>query len=157
MPERRDLQFESWEEVLGDLAALESGYERAGKWELDQTFRHLNDWLTYPMDGFPTPPFFLRLIFGVVRNTVGPGMLRRILADGKMKDGMPTAPDTVYQLDQSAVSASLETLRSNIARFQSHSGTIHPSTIFGSMDKETAERLQFVHFAHHLSWLVPTS
>lgn len=157
MSERRDLQFESWEEVLDDLTALESGYERVGKWELDQTVRHLNDWLTYPLDGFPTPPFFLRLIFGVIRNTVGPRMLRSILADGKMKDGMPTAPDTVYQLDESTLSASLETLRSNIARFESHSGTIHPSTIFGAMDKATAERLQFVHFAHHLSRLTPNS
>ena len=157
MPERRDLQFVSWAEVLDDLNALESGYERVGKWELDQTVRHLNDWLTYPMDGFPTPPIFLRIVFGVVRNTVGPGMLRRIIDEGKMKDGMPTAPETVYQLDEAATSASLDNLRRNIARFQSHSGTIHSSTIFGAMDKATAERLQLVHFAHHLSWLLPKS
>ncbi len=157
MPERRDLQFESWAGVLDDLTALESGYERVGKWGLDQTVRHLNDWLTYPMDGFRTTPFFLRFIFGVIRNTVGPRMLRRILDEGKMKDGMPTVSDTVYQSDESALSTSLESLRGNIARFQNQSGTVHPSTIFGEMNKATAEHVQFVHFAHHLSWLVPTS
>lgn len=84
-------------------------------------------------------------------------MLRRILDEGKMKDGMPTVSDTVYQSDESALSTSLESLRGNIARFQNQSGTVHPSTIFGEMNKATAEHVQFVHFAHHLSWLVPTS
>lgn len=155
MAERRELRFTDWNEVRADLSRLESGYEVAGSWHLDQTAKHLGDWLRFPMDGFPKVNFIMRMMFGALRMTMGPFLFRKILREKKMKDGIPTVPKTVYEADEASIASSLSTLRDTIARFESHDGEIIPSPVFGMMDKDQCQQLQLVHFAHHLSWLVP--
>lgn len=154
---RRELRFDHWETVREDLRSLATGNQPNGKWNLEQTARHLNDWLTFPMDGFPPAPLPVRLLLALMRMTVGKSLLRKTLEEGKMKDGTPTMPASVYEPgDVDATQSAVDELLRNIDRFENFSGSIHRSPVFGDMDKETAERLQFVHFAHHLSWLEPT-
>ena len=151
---RRQLAFSNWDEVESDLRALQQGYKQNGAWDLSQNAKHLNDWLGFPMDGFPKAPIFLRALFAVIRGTVGKRMLATILAEQKMKDGLPTAPETVH-LEDAEVDSVINKLIETIHRFRDYEGEVHPSPLYGAMDKSTAEKLQFVHFAHHLSWLSP--
>ncbi len=159
MAQRRELQFADWDAVLADLRLLSAGCTPCGKWNLGQTVRHLNDWLRFPVEGFPKAPLPMRLMMAVMRNTVGPGMLRKIISTGKMGDGVPTAPQTVYDStdDSAATEDAIRQLEEAIDLFRRHDGPICSSPVFGKMDKATAEKLQLVHFAHHLSWLSPTN
>ncbi len=158
MDARRDLSFGNWDEVLSDLHNLAGGYTQHGKWNLAQVCRHLNDWLRFPLDGFPRAPLPVACLLGLMRLTVGPSLLRKIIASGKMKDGSPTDPGTVYPTQQENSNANqlaVESVVGTINRFRAHTGPIVTSPLFGKMDKATAEQLQLVHFAHHLSWLSP--
>jgi hypothetical protein len=48
-------------------------------------------------------------------------------------------------------------LKAAAERFKTYTGDIVPSPLFGKMTKDEAEKLQLVHSAHHLSFLVPKS
>ena len=157
MVQRRDLRFDNWEQVTTDLRTLlQSGYTATGNWNLEQMAKHLNDWVRFPVVGFPKQPLPVRVIAACVRNTIGPGMLGKILRSSSMPAGNPTLRATIYDSTSSDAVAVAE-LEKSIQQFQSHEGTIHPSPLFGPMDKSKAERLQLIHMAHHLSFLVPKS
>ena len=143
MPERRKLTFATLNDVVRDAEVLlATGYERAGNWDLAQVCGHPADWMTFPVEGFPKPPLPIRMMLGLVRVTLGPGMLRKYLATG-MPAGKPTMPQSVHPAGGDAA-----------ARFAAFPGPVHPSPLFGAMDKATATKLQLVHCAHHLSFLV---
>ena len=151
---RRSLKFQSLSEVVADTESLHtSGYRKIGNWDLAQVCGHLAEWMRYPIDGFPPAPFPVRVILWTMRNTVGKKMLKGILEKG-FKPGGPTAPQSVQQpgADEKAAIAKL---RDAVLRFENHTGPLHPSPLFGDLDKETATKLQLVHCAHHLSFLVP--
>ena len=154
MREKRSLTFTDWDSIESDLRLLLQGYESLGKWNLAQTAMHLNDWLNFPMDGFPTPPFPLRLIFPIIRLTVGRKQLREILANGFLPN-IPTMPSTVHEATAAQDRAAVEKLLATIARFRQYTGPMKPSPLFGQMDRDTVQKLQFIHFAHHLNLLVP--
>lgn len=155
MVQRRKLKFNDWQQVQADLQQLlKSDYVAAGKWNLEQIAKHLNDWISFPVLGFPKQPLPIRCVAAVLRNTVGPGMFRKMLRSGEMPAGNPTLASTVHERSESDAAAVAELERS-IARFRDHQGTIFPSPLFGPMDKATAEQLQMIHFAHHLSFLTP--
>lgn len=157
MPSRRKLDFSTWDQVKSDLSQLStSGYTATGKWNLGQIAKHLNDWITFPVLGFPKQPIAFRCIAFTLRHTAGPGMLRKILKEKSMASGSPTLATTVYTVTQNDADAVAE-LEKSIQRFQEFQGELHPSPLFGRMDKETAERLQLIHFSHHLSFLIPGS
>jgi len=154
-PARRPLRFDDFDHVMRDVNALrEKGYDRAGNWSLAQVCSHLADWMAFPLDGFPRAPAPIRALLWAMKNTVGRRQLRKILDSGSMPAGGPTMPQTVAGAGGDE-SAAIERLRRTVARFRSHSGPLHPSPLFGALDKETATRLQLVHCAHHLSFLVP--
>jgi len=157
MAERRPLRFENWDQVVADLRTLlESGYTATGKWNLEQMAKHLNDRVRFPVVGFPKQPLPIRVIAAVVRNTIGPGMLDKILNSATMPAGKPTPRSTVYESTSNDAVAVAE-LEKSIEQFRNYQGAIHPSPLFGAMDKSKAERLQLFHMSHHLSFLVPSS
>ncbi len=156
MAERRELKFDNWDDVIADLKQLmERGYDQAGKWNLSQNCRHLNDWLSFTMDGAPLSPLPIRMIMTVIRVVGGKRMLRKVLESGKMPAGGPTVPQTVYRAADQDDAKSVQQLTATIRMFQNYQQPIKRSMIFGDLDYETAERLQLIHFAHHLSFLVP--
>jgi len=152
--ERRKLTFASLDEVAADAEnLLAKGYERAGNWDLAQVCSHLAEWLRFPVEGFPKMPIFLRPLFWLFRVTVGPAKRLKYIAEG-MPSGKPTMPQTVAQAGGDAIAA-VAKLKEAMARFQAYTGTIHPSPLFGAMNKNEALQLQLVHCAHHLSFLIP--
>ena len=155
MVERRKLKFDNWQQVHDELhRLLTDGYFAAGKWNLEQMAKHLNDWITFPVLGFPKQSFPIRCMAAVIRNTIGPSMFKKLLKSGEMPAGNPTFASTVYERSESD-EAAVKQLEASIERFKNHQGAIYPSPMFGPMDKASAEQLQFVHFAHHLSFLTP--
>jgi hypothetical protein len=46
-------------------------------------------------------------------------------------------------------------LRASVERLKGHAGPIVASPVFGPMTKDEAVRMQLVHCAHHLSFLIP--
>ena len=84
--------------------------------------------------------------------TVGNRMKKKILAEG-FKPGMPTAPVTVPDAsvsDNEQVEKYFETM----ARLKAYEGELHPSPLFGPMDKESLMRVSILHAEHHLAFLV---
>lgn len=153
-PERRKLTFASLDEVVADAEnLLTKGYDRAGNWDLSQVAGHLAEWLRFPIDGFPKLPLLLRPVFWMVRVTGGKKMRAKILAEGFSAGGQ-TMPETVPSPGGDAAAA-VAKLKEVAERFKAHAGPIHPSPLFGAMNKDEALQLQLKHCAHHLSFLVP--
>lgn len=155
-PSRRTLRFDDLDDVVHEVESLRaSGYDRAGNWDLAQTCAHLADWMRFPLDGFPRPPAPIRAVLWALRQTVGQKKLRQYLDTAAMPAGKPSMPETVAAAGGDETAA-VERLRQTVARFKSHAGPLHPSPLFGPLDKETATRLQLVHCAHHLGFLIPS-
>lgn len=156
-PQRRRLEFQSFADVVADAERLHRvGYDRAGNWDLAQVAGHLAAWLSYPMDGSPTPPLLPRMVLAVMRKTVGRRILRKVLATGQMPAGNPTAKESVMPPggDEAAAVANL---RDTAARLEAFTGETKPSPLFGRLSREDGRRLTLIHCAHHLSFLTPKS
>ena len=153
-PERRKLTFVTLDDVVKDAENLQAkGYEKAGNWDLGQVCLHLADWMRFPMDGFPKPPLPIRLMLGMIRVTLGKKMYRQYTTEG-MPAGKPTMPQSVAKPGEDPLAA-IAKLRETVERFKAFTGPIHPSPLFGALNRDEAARLQLVHCAHHLSFLVP--
>lgn len=153
----RELRYTDLPEMLADVEhMLASGYEKHGNWTLGQAAGHVADWARFPMDGFPTPPAPLRLIFWGMRKTgFAAKIANKIIAEG-FKPGMATAPATVPSAD-SADEEGVQKLRDVVAQLQRHSGELHESPLFGKMDHETHVSVTLLHAAHHFAFLAPAS
>jgi Protein of unknown function (DUF1569) len=153
-PECRKLTFATLDEVVADAEILlAKGYDKAGNWDLAQVCNHLAEWMRFPVEGFPKIPLLLRPVFWLLRATVGKQMRTKILAGGFSAGGR-TMPQTVFPPDGDAPAA-VAKLKEVAKQFAAHTGPIHPSPLFGALDKDEALRLQLMHCAHHLSFLVP--
>ncbi len=152
---RRQLRFASLDEAVRDAEMLlANGYTKTGNWDLVQVCNHLSDWLSYPMDGFPPVPLFLRPIFWALRNTIGRRKLETYIREQSFPAGKPTMPQTVHAPGEDE-RAAVTKLRDTVARFMAYTGTMHPSPVFGMLDKDTLVKLHCIHTAHHLSFLTP--
>jgi hypothetical protein len=156
-PQRRPLEFNDLDEVVRDAENLQAkGYEKAGNWDLAQVCGHLAEWLRFPVEGFPTAPAPVRAVFWVLRKTVGRKKLLTYITTGSFPAGKPTMPQTVPPPGGDSREA-IGKLKTSVERLKAYTGTIVPSPLFGPMTKDEAVRMQLVHCAHHLSFLVPKS
>ena len=158
MPAPRPLSFASVAEAPDEAARLHAaGYAKRGNWDLAQVCGHLADWLGFAVAGdYPTPAL-ARPVFWVVRHTIGPRQMRKALATGATRPGIPTAPSTVPApaADTTAEAAAVDRLRDAVERFLDHPGEYPPSPIFGAMTREECHGLHAIHCAHHLGFLEP--
>ena len=153
--QRRPLVFNDLDEVVRDAEHLQAkGYERAGNWDLAQCCTHLSEWLRFPVEGFPKAPAPIRAVFWVLRKTVGRKKLLTYITTGSFPAGKPTMPQTVPPSGGDAREA-IAKLKASVERLKAYAGPIVPSPLFGPMTKDEAVRMQLVHCAHHLSFLIP--
>jgi hypothetical protein len=153
---RRTLTLDSLDALVRDAEGLlANGYEKAGNWDLSQVAGHLANWMTYPLDGFPKAPLPVAVILGIMRQTLGRKMFESTLAKG-MPPGRPTMTASVPPPGGDPAAA-VARLGAAAERFKTYTGDIVPSPLFGKMTKDEAVKLQLVHCAHHLSFLVPKS
>jgi len=151
---RRTLSFDSLDAAVRDAETLlAKGYEKAGNWDLSQVAGHLANWMTYPLDGFPKAPLPVAMVLGLVRRTLGRKMFEAYVAKG-MPAGKPTMTQSVPEPGGDPAAA-VARLKAAAGRFQTYTGDIVPSPLFGTLTKDQALKLQLVHCAHHLSFLVP--
>ncbi len=154
MPARRTLTFHSLDAAAADAERLYAvGYEKAGNWDLAQVAGHLANWMSYPIDGFPKAPLPVRMVLSVVRTTLGRKMFEKYMAEG-MPAGKPTMTQSVPPEGGDPATA-VANMKAAANRFDAYTGELHPSPVFGQLTKEEAFKLQLVHCAHHLSFLIP--
>jgi Protein of unknown function (DUF1569) len=154
-PARRPLVFNDLDEVVRDAENLQArGYEKAGNWDLAQCCTHLADWLRFPVEGFPKAPAPIRAFLWVMRKTVGRKKLLTYIETRSFPAGKPTMPQTVPPPGGDPREA-IDKLRRSVNRLKEYTGPIVPSPVFGPMTKDEAVRMQLVHCAHHLSFLIP--
>lgn len=154
-PKKRQLKYNDFDEMMADVnSLLENGYVSNGNWTLAQACGHISDWMRFPMDGYPNPPFFMKAIFWVMKVTVGPGMKRKILAEG-FKGGMPTAPETVPKPDAMSDQDAVAELQTTVDRVKAYNGELIPSPLFGPQDKELHTKVSLLHAEHHFGYLEP--
>lgn len=151
---RRKLQFHDLDEVVQDVEQLQAkGYTKTGNWDLAQVCGHLADWMGFPLDGFPNPGCLIGTALWILRNTIGKRKFREYLDAGQMPSGKPTMPQTAHPAGENET-AEVNRLKENVRRFKAHRGEVYPSPLFGKMTLEEATKLQLIHCAHHLSFLV---
>ena len=152
----RELRFENLNDLREEINRLKSeNCEQTGKWNLSQICSHLECWMRFPMDGFPRPPVMIGIIMKLMKVTVGRRFFRKIMASGKMGDGAPTAPETIFRAESINDRESIEALMKTIDRFERHTGPVHESPFFGKMSIDECLKMQLIHCAHHLGFLVP--
>jgi hypothetical protein len=152
--ERRPLQFNNLDQVVQDLDQLLTvGYTKVGNWDLAQTCRHLDDWLRFSLDGYPKAPAPIRLMIWLMKVTIG----RRQFKVCGFRDRLPTIPETVHSADLESDSDAAQRLAETISRFESTSGPIQPSPLYGPLTYDEATQLHLIHCAHHLRFLKPNS
>ncbi len=156
--ERRRLEFTTLDDAVRDARALlHSGYEQVGQWDLAQVLGHCQDWLRFPLDGYPRPIFPINLLLWLAKVTVGAGMRKKIIEARAFKARTATMPETVKQPNIVSDAEAVEQLERTVERFKSHRGALHASPLFGKMSYEEHRELQVIHLQHHLSFLVPKS
>ncbi len=153
--ERRRLSFKTLEEAVEDAEfLLQSGYFKTGNWDLSQCCRHLARVMQYPIDGFPDFPLPMRVAMLVLRYSVAPGLLKRMLAAELWPERIPTDKDSVPKADSEDLQGIAE-FRVAVNRLLTFNGPLYPSPLLGMLDKPTLIRLHRIHSAHHLGFLVP--
>jgi Protein of unknown function (DUF1569) len=154
---RRQLEFNNLDEVVIDAEnLLAKGYAKAGNWDLAQVSRHVAAWMRFAIDGYPKMGCVMGQMMWLMRHTMGRRILRSILREGRMKEQIPTVPTTVSQ-PGSDESSAVADLKDAVDRFGKHVGEYHPSSFFGRWTREECLKLNLVHAAHHLSYLIPKS
>lgn len=150
-----ELRFSDWEEVLSDVEQLLAhGYTTSGNWTLGQSASHLAQWTSFPIDGFPKPPFVIRVMFGVMKRLgVTKRLSQKILKEG-FQPGSPTSPATVPAVKISDKEG-VHQLKNAYMKAKTHDGPLHPSPLFGEMDLQTYKRVSLLHAAHHLGFFKP--
>lgn len=152
----RHLEFQQLSDIaLEARRLLASGYQRSGNWNLAQICQHVNEWLRFPIDGYPTVPIFLKPFFWFMRQTIGPAQLKKILSTKSFSKNSPTMPSTVFPADRETDEVAVQQLVATVDRFDKYQGPMHASPLFGRLDRQTHVRLQLVHAAHHLGYLIP--
>ncbi|MCH2181844.1 MAG: DUF1569 domain-containing protein [Mariniblastus sp.] len=150
-----DLVFESFEQLENYLHQLQrQGYRQTGDWNLAQSVLHLNDWITFPIDGYPRLPLWQRFPLWTYKLTTGRRQLRKILRSG-IPPGIPTLASTTYTTGHLDEEEAVDLYLASIDRFRCHNQNYHASPVFGHMTPQEMRQLQLTHAAHHLSLLIP--
>ena len=155
--QRRRVVFENLDEVVGDVRnLLANGYTAGGNWNLSQVCAHLNDWMRFPMDGYPRAAVPIRALLWLMKVTIGRKQLKMILVEG-FSAQTPTMPQTVHAAESTSDAAAVEQFLETLQRFKDFDGPPAASPVFGELSPDESMRLQLRHCAHHLSFLSPNA
>ena len=147
--ERRSLRFFDVSQVVPDVLRLRSSHRTLAKWSLAQICKHLADSVNGSINGFGLgrhrfKRFFFRKL--LLAYTLRYGIPRNYLVD----PGIEPAKD--LELDDA-----ITQLVQAIERYQAHDGPLQAHPLFGKMPRDVWDRIQCIHCAHHLSFVIPTS
>jgi hypothetical protein len=144
---REELRFANVADVIADVQQLRRGYGQTGNWSLPQICWHLETATRLRMTPGPFPA-------NTPEQDARRERLREILATGRLPSGIdapaPAIPPS--NVDESAIDSLIATL----TRWDEYTGPIAPHRLFGNMPEADLRKLNLIHCAHHLSYLVPT-
>jgi hypothetical protein len=145
---RRKLEFATLDEVIPEVDRLLQGHRTLGNWSLGQICNHLAASIAMAVEG---PPFQAPW---VVRKTVGPLILARILKSGRFPNGirLPKKFDPKPGVD---ARAEAEALRATVRLFAMHTGPLADHPLAGPIPRASWDRMLCIHGAHHLGFVVP--
>ena len=81
--------------------------------------------------------------------------LREILASGKLPSGIEAPAPAIPPSD--ADESAIDMLTATLKRFDNYTEPMAPHRLFGHLSDADLRKLNLIHCAHHLSYLVPTS
>ena len=148
--ERRPLTFDCLQDSVSEIHRLnESGYAKAGNWDLAQMCQHLSKSMRIAIEGAPFRlPFFLQPVARwMLYDTVMQGRRTRlplITAPQFRPDASPNAEAEI---------AEYETLVNAVTADDAVLLPDHP--LFGTVTPEYWHKFFAWHAAHHLSYLIP--
>lgn len=145
---RRELSFNSLDEVMTEVDRLLLGHQTVGNWSLGQICNHLTDAITGTMDGFPMKAPW------IVRKTIGPFLCQRIIKKGKFPNGIKV-PEHLAPKPGLDARAEAEALRAAIRLFASHPGPMADHPLGGPINRKDWDRFHCIHCAHHLGFAIP--
>jgi hypothetical protein len=150
MAKRRALHFDDVNQVMPEVVLLLHGYSRGGNWTLAQVCRHLALVLQGTVEGWR---WRMPWIF---RRTVGALVFRRVLASGKMGEGIKLN-EQLKLIPESNLDDRVEAefLHSALRVFMASPGPFPEHPFFGPLTRSQWDRLHAIHCAHHLSFLWP--
>jgi hypothetical protein len=146
MPDRRELNFDSVDALIADVERLRRGYTRAGNWSLAQACWHLRAAMEFLMRPGPYPA-------ATPEQEARRPMVEGVLATGRLPTGIQ-APETVVP-PADCTDADIDGFVERARLFNAHPGPYAPHRLFGQLAVDEMRRLQLIHAAHHLSYLVP--
>jgi hypothetical protein len=143
---RQGLIFSNEDAVIADIRSLRRGYSKTGAWSLAQVCWHLDATSKGRMAPGPFPD-------DTPEQQSKKDLLKQILVTSQLPT--VTAPERVIppaDAPDSAIDALIDTL----TQLKAFAGPMAPHRIFGRMSDADARRLNLIHCAHHLSFLVPS-
>jgi hypothetical protein len=139
-PGRRSLRFDSFDQIMPDVERLLEGHKTVGAWSLAQICHHLATAST------PHDPSLW----------VGEDAKRQVFEVGDIPEGLPGPPE-VMPTEAQDERTEAEAVRQALAHYLASPGPVIPHRFFGPMTRAEWDRLQLIHYAHHLSFAVPTT
>ena len=152
-PERREVQYQSLEEVVADVEQLAAGeVTTIGQHSFAAIVEHLaraHDTSTGKLIP-PKPPLLMRLIMPFIKGKI---------INGKegIKPGVklpPAAESYFWPSEVPTLTDAIQHLQESVDRFQT-SGPLAVHPVFGKLTADESLRLQLRHAALHLSFVYP--
>jgi hypothetical protein len=146
-PGRRTLRYEGLDDVMPDVERLLEGHATVGTWSLAQICRHLAISMRRAVDLPASAPFDPSSRLPEERK-------REVFESGVLPEGLAGPPEIMPSETLSAREEA-EGLRAAIAHYRASPGPVMTHRFFGPLTRAEWDRLQLIHFAHHLSFAVP--
>jgi hypothetical protein len=146
-PGRRTLRFGSLDEVMPEVERLLDGHATVGAWSLAQICRHLATAMRRVVDlpaSTPDDP----------SHRVSEERKRQVFESGQLPEALPGPPE-IMPAGVLGEREEAEGLRRAIDHYRASPGPVVPHRFFGHLTRDEWDRLQLIHFAHHLSFAVP--
>ena len=147
-PGRRTLTYHSLDEVMPDVERLLQGHATVGQWSLAQVCRHLHTVMRRVVDMPASTPHD-------PSQWVGEDRKQEVFASGRLPEGIPGPPE-IMPTETLGEREEAESLRAAIAYYRQSAGPVIPHRVFGPLNRAEWDRLQLIHLAHHLSFVIPT-
>lgn len=148
MAERRQLDFRAFDDMFAEIDRLRHGYRRMGNWDLAYICDHL---ATVPLGAIKG---YRRMAPWLIRKTIGPVLLGRILKTRRMKAGI-RIPESMLPKPGKSEEQAVADLRRATDAMRDFAGDYAEHPIFGHVRRDQFQQLHLIHAAHHLGFLSP--
>ena len=149
--ERRALHFDDVLQILPEVRRLAPAHRTLANWSLAQICDHLTRSYIRSMEGFDLTNHRIKRFF-----------LKRRMLHVALTKGIPrgwTVDPNITPGDEVDLHDAVDALDAAVRRYVGHRGRLQAHPLFGTMPRETWDRVHCVHSAHHLSFVIalPTS